>query len=134
MSKIAKAANAAAKQAAVTHILRAQAANFARSSGVGSRVVIMVNRRYFFPLLEVPAEIYLYLAYLLTPECKDFGVAKAMSVGLGALVGRDDLVANLDESLECKANEQFCVGPAALEILLAIDSHVGGAVEDEVVA
>jgi hypothetical protein len=53
---------------------------------------------------EVPAEVDLGLADLLTVECEHLGVAESAPVGLRAQAGDHDLIASLREARELEAS------------------------------
>src|SRR5277367_4316950 len=78
------------------------------------------------PSVEVPAEVHLDAADLRSTEGEDLGVAKARAVDPRRLVGDDDLVPAGDQALELEGLELAGVGPAALEVALAVDRDVGG--------
>src|SRR3989440_4940550 len=84
--------------------------------------------------LEVPAKVALRPADLLAGDREHLGVAEPVAVCLRVLVGHHDLVARLDEAHELDALDELGVWPAALEVARPVDSHVGRAVEREVVA
>src|ERR1700721_22152 len=85
-------------------------------------------------LREVPSEIDLPLGDLLADEGHDLGIAEPAAGGPGALVGHQDLLTGLDQPLELEVGDQLCIGPAALEVGFEVDSRVGGAVEDKILA
>src|SRR5919197_6119351 len=84
--------------------------------------------------LQVPAEIDLRAADFGSVEGQHLGVAEAASVDLSALVAHDHLVARLDQPDELELLDRLRVGPAALEVPVPVDPHVGWAEEPEVVA
>src|SRR5439155_18054170 len=83
--------------------------------------------------LEVPPEVDLCLADLVAVEGEDLRVPEAASVGPGALVGHDDLVALLDQPLELEPLDQLGVRPAALEVTRPIDSVIRRVVDGDIV-
>src|SRR5439155_16978655 len=82
----------------------------------------------------LPAEVDLGLADLLALEGEHLGIAKAAPVGPRAFVRDDHLLARLEQARELVVLDAGGVGPAALEVARAVDAHVGGAEEREVVA
>src|SRR5439155_5735948 len=83
--------------------------------------------------LEVPAEVDLRPGDLVALEGEDLGVPKPGAVGPRGLVGHEDLVAHLGESLELERRDHLRVRPAALEVRRAVDADIGGAEERVVV-
>src|SRR5205807_6743640 len=83
---------------------------------------------------QLPAEVDLGPADLLALEGEHLGVAKAAPIGPRALVRDDYLIACLEQAREPVLLDASGVGPAALEVARAVDVHVGGGEEFEVLA
>lgn len=81
------------------------------------------------PLVDVPAEVDLGPRQAIFRESEDLGVAEAPPVDFGGLVGDEDLVTVLDQAHEVERRDRLGVGPAALEVGLAVEPRVGRAEE-----